>query len=305
MNYALIESFCALAKRLNFTKAAADIFITQPSLSRNIVMLENELGFQLFHRSKHSVCLTDLGRQFLPYALAIKEANDKAVSFAAAISKRAQSSILKEIRIGVATMQFTKFLPALISHMSNETPDIRFSVTDGLQEDIFQALKDDKLDLILTDGNCLREKKGLGTILLHRNCMKLVISANHPSASSSSPIPLSALPGYGLPLLTIDKTIHNQIKELFPHLEIKQLHSATRAIALVEAGLGFSICQEGMQRTCPPTIAFLDLEGNPFYMEATIAWNKDTNAPAWWDTFIHQLTVFVESYASEYSSTEN
>jgi len=68
MNYALIESFCALAKRLNFTKAAADLFITQPSLSRNIVMLEIELGFQLFHRSKHSVQLTELGRKFLPYA---------------------------------------------------------------------------------------------------------------------------------------------------------------------------------------------------------------------------------------------
>ena len=298
MNYALIESFCALAKRLNFTKAAADIFITQPSLSRNIVMLENELGFQLFHRSKHSVALTDLGKQFLPYALAIKEANDRAVSFAAAISKRAQSSMLKELRIGVATMQFTRFLPALISHMANEMPDIRFSVTDGLQEDIYQALKEDKLDLILTDGNCLREKKGLGTLLLHRNCMKLVISADHPAANSLSPIPLSALPGYGLPLLTIDKTVHNQIKELLPTLEIKQLHSATRAFAFVEAGLGFAICQEGMQRTCPPTMAFLDLEGNPFYMEATIAWNLDPSAPAWWDSFLHQLSRFVQSYVT-------
>lgn len=86
MNYILIESFCALAKRLNFTKAAADIFMTQPSLSRNIVMLENELGFQLFHRSKHSVSLTELGQRFLPYAQSIKDANDRAAVFASSVA---------------------------------------------------------------------------------------------------------------------------------------------------------------------------------------------------------------------------
>ncbi len=303
MNYVLVKSFCALANRLNFTKAAGDLFITQPSLSRNIAMLENELGFQLFHRSKHAVSLTDLGMQFLPYAKAIEEANDRAIVFATSITKQAQSSFLKEVRIGVATMQFTKFLPAMISFMSIEMPGIRFSVTDGLQEEIFRLLKEDKLDLIFTDGNSLQDKKGLDTILIHRNRMKLVISANHPAARSRNPIPLSALPGYGLPLLTIDKTVHSKIKALFPTLQIKQLHSSTRTIALVEAGLGFSICQEGMQRIYPSTITFLELENNPFFMDATIAWNSDRCGLSWWDTFLHQLSVFVQSYTTTQEST--
>lgn len=295
MNYILIESFCALAKRLNFTKAAADIFITQPSLSRNIVMLENELGFQLFHRSKHAVALTDLGKQFLPYAEEIKKANDKAARFAANISKSAQSAIVKEVRIGVATFHFAKFLPAFISYMSTEMPDIRFSVTDGLQDEIFQKLKENELDIILTEGHSLGDRKGLDTLTVHRNRMRLVVPTGHPATFVKGPIPLSTLQWYGQPLLTIDTTVHGIVKECAPALEVKQMRAATQAFALIEAGLGFSICTDGMRYLCPPTLVFLDLEED-LCMESTIAWIKDTTAPDWRDKFLHKLTVFAEGY---------
>jgi len=211
MNYALIESFCALAKRLNFTKAAADLFITQPSLSRNIVMLENELGFQLFHRSKHSVQLTELGRKFLPYAEEIKKSNDNAASFASHIAKNARSAIIKEIRIGVATLQFTRFLPAFIAYMSSEMPELRFSITDGLQQDVFQQLRDNQLDVIFTEGSSLGDRRGLDTLLLRRDDMKLVVSSDHPCAKRFGPVPLSTLHEYGLPLVTVDTTIHSRV----------------------------------------------------------------------------------------------
>ena len=298
MNYVLIESFCALAKRLNFTKAAADLFITQPSLSRNIVMLENELGFQLFHRSKHAVCLTDLGKQFLPYAESIKTANDRAASFAAAIAKNAQSAIIKEVRIGVSTMQFTKFLPALTAYMATEMPEVRFSVTDGLQQDILRQLRDNQQDIIFTEGGSLGDGKGLETLLLRRNYMKLVVPVGHPATKVKGPIPLDTIHEYGLPLLTVDTTLCRRSGELFPGLEIKQMRSATHALTLIEAGLGFSICQEGMRSIFPPSVVFLDLEGNPLYMDATIAWNKEGNPPGWWEKFLHQLKVFVENYTT-------
>lgn len=295
MNYVLIESFCALAKRLNFTKAAADLFITQPSLSRNIVMLENELGFQLFHRSKRSVELTDLGRQFLPYAEKIKDAKDKASLFASNLAKSAQSSIIKEVRIGVATMQFTKLLPALINYMSSEMPDVHFSVTDGLQQDIFRQLKENKVDVIFTEGGSLEDRRGLETILVHRNYMKLVVPEGHPATQVAGPVPLSALREYGLPLLTVDTTVSSRADELFPGLEIKQMRSSTHAATLIEAGLGFSICHEGMRRIFPPSVVFLDLEGNPLYMDATIAWVNEANTAAWWKKFLHHLKIFVEN----------
>lgn len=51
-----------------------------------------------------------------------------------------------------------------------------------------------------------------------------------------------------------------------------------------------------MRRIFPPSVAFLELEGNPLYMDATIAWNKDNSPAAWWEKFLYQLKVFVKSY---------
>ncbi len=57
-----------MAVRLhNFSKAAAEIGVTQPSLSARILALEAELGEPLFHRIGRGVRLTDAGRAFLPY----------------------------------------------------------------------------------------------------------------------------------------------------------------------------------------------------------------------------------------------
>lgn len=298
MNYTLIESFCALAQRLNFTKAAADLFITQPTLSRNIAALENELGVQLFHRNNHSVCLTEFGKQFLPYADRIKRANDDVASFTRAFSKRTQSSIIKEARIGVATLQFTKFLPAFISYMNSEMPDVRFCVINGLQKNIFQQLKDNKLDIIFTDGRSLENEKGLDTLLVRRNYMKLVVPVGHPAAKLPGPVPLSMIPELGLPLLTIDTTLSGWSKDLFPTLEIKQMQSDTHGLSLIESGLGFSICQEGMREIFPPSVAFLDIENDPLYMDATIAWIKNFDSLPWQKDLLHNLSVFVDAYSS-------
>lgn len=300
MNYVLIESFCALARTLNFTEAASEIFISQPSLSRNISMLENEVGFQLFHRSRHSVSLTDLGKQLLPYAQGIKRANDEAEDFVAGITKNVpKGASLKEVRIGVATLQFTDFLPDMIAYMSAHLPTIRFSVSDGLQEEILQQLNKKQLDMIFTEGSSLTDRAALTTRLLDRSDLKLVLPKSHPLAASPSPIPLSVLPEIGLPLLTVDKTVHHQIRELFPTIEIKQFKSALRVLTMIEGGLGFSICHEGMRPQFPSTLEFKDIEGSPLHMEATIAWLEDPNAPLWWNRFIAVLSEYIKKYTAK------
>ena len=61
MNMKQIEGFCLLAKTLNFSRAASRMYISQPAFSRMIVSLEEELGCQLFLRSKTEPKLTVAG----------------------------------------------------------------------------------------------------------------------------------------------------------------------------------------------------------------------------------------------------
>jgi DNA-binding transcriptional LysR family regulator len=62
MNSLQIQYFLTVAQYLNFSKAAEHHYTSQPSVSRQIALLEKELGFELFFRTKHSVQLTPAGK---------------------------------------------------------------------------------------------------------------------------------------------------------------------------------------------------------------------------------------------------
>ena len=61
MEFRVLKYFLRVAREENITKAAALLHITQPTLSRQLMQLEEELGVKLFHRSKHSIILTEDG----------------------------------------------------------------------------------------------------------------------------------------------------------------------------------------------------------------------------------------------------
>ena len=61
-----LRYFVAVAEALNFTKAAAQLRLAQPSLTRQIHNLEEEIGVRLLNRTKSRVALTEEGRSFLP-----------------------------------------------------------------------------------------------------------------------------------------------------------------------------------------------------------------------------------------------
>uniref|UniRef100_UPI0025D1DDC6 LysR family transcriptional regulator n=1 Tax=uncultured Fusobacterium sp. TaxID=159267 RepID=UPI0025D1DDC6 len=59
MEIRVLKYFLMTAREENITKAAALLHITQPTLSRQLIQLEEELGVKLFHRSKYRIILTD------------------------------------------------------------------------------------------------------------------------------------------------------------------------------------------------------------------------------------------------------
>ena len=65
MNFRILNYFLTVAKEQNITKAAELLHITQPTLSRQLAQLEDELGVQLFQRSSHKLILTEAGNMLL------------------------------------------------------------------------------------------------------------------------------------------------------------------------------------------------------------------------------------------------
>ena len=68
MDTTQLKLFLSLSKTLNFTKTANEFYVTQPTVSNNIKMLENSVGVTLLKRDSHSVSLTEEGKSFVGYA---------------------------------------------------------------------------------------------------------------------------------------------------------------------------------------------------------------------------------------------
>ena len=93
-----VRYFLAVARTLNFTRAAEECNVTQQSLTRAVQKLEDELGGQLFRRERALTHLTDLGRQMLPLLERTYEAAQAAKALAKGIGK-AQVAPMDEINL--------------------------------------------------------------------------------------------------------------------------------------------------------------------------------------------------------------
>ncbi|MBJ9984656.1 LysR family transcriptional regulator [Acinetobacter sp. S40] len=141
-----LRYFVAVAEELNFTKAALRMHTVQPSLSQQIKDLEEEVGVQLFIRSKRKVELTQAGDVFFKEALIILEHTERAVSLARQVAKEQQ----EQLNIGVVPVAEMKIFPYIIPNIRAHFPELKIdfhSLTDDLQ---LNALKKGEIDIAFT-----------------------------------------------------------------------------------------------------------------------------------------------------------
>lgn len=116
-----LRYFVTIAEELNFTQAAERLFVSQPALSKQIRMVEKQLGARLFHRDRRAVRLTAVGEALLPHAgrvLAAWEAAEAAVETAKAAERHT-------LVIGMSTSPGRGLLPALRTRLVSKYPDAR------------------------------------------------------------------------------------------------------------------------------------------------------------------------------------
>lgn len=125
MDIKQIQCFISVADDLNFTSAAEKLYISQPSLSRHIHLLEDELGIILFKRNNKNVELTSAGIQLLATAKKIVGTVDEFINSAVAL----RSGRSGKLRIGYQGST-SAVMPKIISYFSSEYPYIDFSIDE-------------------------------------------------------------------------------------------------------------------------------------------------------------------------------
>src|ERR1700744_5405055 len=112
--------FVAVAEHLHFGKAAEELVTAQPSLSRQIQQLEDELGVQLFERTNHRVELTDAGRLFLIDARRTLQSADASMGHA----RENAGGTRGELRIGFISGAMLLLLPSILREYQQRFPNV-------------------------------------------------------------------------------------------------------------------------------------------------------------------------------------
>lgn len=144
-----LRVFYSVATFSSFTKAAEEMFITQPAVTKNIKELESELGIRLFNRIANKITLTEAGRLLLHYTEHVLTL-DKKFMFDLGVLKQKFSGDLK---LGASTTIGQYVLPPILAKFKHEQPDIELSLLNDNTQRIETALIDKLLDLGIVEGN--------------------------------------------------------------------------------------------------------------------------------------------------------
>lgn len=144
MNTTQLEYFIELAYTLSYTKASELLDIAQPTLSKAMNHLEEELGFALFERKGRSVILSEKGEAFLPYA-------EKTVSTLNEGIFKAEHR-QTQITIGALTSVQYDIVAKLVSEYTASHPDVIFSVVTDQTSGLYRRLIRHEIDLALCGG---------------------------------------------------------------------------------------------------------------------------------------------------------
>ncbi|MBG59409.1 MAG: hypothetical protein CMJ16_03025 [Peredibacter sp.] len=143
MDYRYLEAFILAGKTLNFTAAAKELNVTPAALSRQIRLLEESVGKQLFIRSPQKVIMTKVGQELFNLSKQFKSQSN------ALLGKAGQS----EIRIGCITPILNGVLAKFISDHYRGVGEVSFNIVTGAPSKILQMLEAGQIDIGLCNKN--------------------------------------------------------------------------------------------------------------------------------------------------------
>ncbi len=170
-----LEYFSEVAEHLSFTKASQTLHVTQPSISKAVKNLEDELGVPLFYRSSKQLELTDAGKAVLINARKVLEAFNSLTGELTDIMELKRG----EVRIGIPPIIGAAFFSKLISHYKERFPLVKITLTEVGTKKIKQGVDEGSLDIGLI---CTfpTQNSNFEIIKVLKDPLMLVLHKDHP-----------------------------------------------------------------------------------------------------------------------------
>jgi len=279
---AQLASFVAVAEELHFGRAAARLHMTQPPLSRQIMLLEREVGVSLLDRGGRTVKVTPAGRVFLTEArriLRLAEETSLAV-------RRIPTGTGGTLAVGFTAVSVHGYVKSFLQLIGEQLPHLDLVLRELVTADQVEAIASGDLDLGFVRPPVTRT--GLLSRIVQTERLLLAVPAADPLASRGRPAGLAELDGLSLVMyspvesryfheLLLGMTVRAQASPRYVQY-VSQVHTM---LALVQAGVGLAIVPESAMAMHPEGVAFVELaDGQSPPVELAAAWREGADNPA-------------------------
>jgi DNA-binding transcriptional LysR family regulator len=270
-----VRSFVALAGQLHFGRAARLLHLSQPALTKQIRRLEADLGGSLLTRGRHGAQLTALGQQFLRGARSAVQDFDELLDR----TRRTARGEAGRLRIGFGFHTF-ELVPRIVVRLRKSVPSVEISLRDMSTAEQTEALRAERLDLGFVRLPVAAEFETRPVI---EDRVMLV-----SSLSDKVPADLALEACRDRPFVLISRerapTFHGHVLALFarhgfqPRI-VQEVPEVTTALALVRAGLGFTMIPQSFGTTRFAGVRFHILKDPEARWKVGAAWRKGDANP--------------------------
>lgn len=170
----------AVAKHGHFGRAAEACFVSQPTLSGQIMKLEDQLGLSLFERHRKKVMLTPAGEELLGRARQVLRSAEDFEETAKALS----DPLSGDLHVGLIPTVAPYLLPHIMANLGTSLPNINFYLHENQTDVLMQQLDEGKLDVLIL--SWLNTMQGVERYTLFKERLVLASPVKHPLAQSKS-----------------------------------------------------------------------------------------------------------------------
>jgi DNA-binding transcriptional LysR family regulator len=261
-----VKCFLTVGLKLNFTSAAQALFVTQSTISRQISLLEEELGFALFQRSTKVVKLTPAG------LIIYDKLRQFSLEWDETLAQAKKVLNIDEGRLTIGCIVQEKsytYLTQLLIEFQKRYPNVIIRKERNTHKNIMEGLQSGYYDAILMPYHDVCQLNNVKSVTLHNNPLRIVIHKNHPLFNEKN-IKLSDLKDskflrYKPTDLPLEKDYLFQLCKHFgftPNI-VSEYEDFEEFMYSIEVGNGLSIICEEIEIVCNPNLRLIPIEDCP------------------------------------------
>jgi DNA-binding transcriptional LysR family regulator len=274
-----LRYFIAVAEELHFGRAAARLHIAQPPLSQQIRQFELELGFQLFHRTKRTVELTDAGQIFLVECQRMLRQLDQAIQ----VGRRASRGEIGQLVIGFVSSAAYNVLPIALNQFRKQFPTVDLELHELTTDQQIQWLREGRIDVGLLRPPIEDDALNVTTVL--QEPLVVALPQAHPLANQSQ-VSLRSIANESFILFPrlLAPGLYDQIISLCQQAEfspkvVQEAIQMQTIVSLVAAEIGIAIVPLSLQNLQRTGVVYRGLQEPTPKAAIAMVWKHHETSP--------------------------